>query len=94
MSNTTANAATGHDKGAHAYNIQIDRAHYKTEESVLTGEQIRSIPQPAIESNRDLFQVIPGQSNDIKIELTDRIEIKDGERFYTAPALINPGLEQ
>ena len=92
MSNTAENAAAKDDKGTHLYNIQIDRAHFKIEESVLTGAQIRSIPQPPIEASRDLFQDIPGPTNDIKIELTDEVAIKDGERFYTAPALINPGL--
>jgi hypothetical protein len=37
-----------------------------------------------------LFEVVPGGS-DIKILDDQVVEIRDGLRFFTAPAQINPG---
>ena len=38
----------------------------------------------------DLFEVVPGGS-DLKIELATKVKMRDGLRFFTAPAQINPG---
>lgn len=56
----------------------------------MTGAEIREVPPTPIGHDRDLFEVVPGHP-DRKIEDTDVIEIKDGKRFFTAPAHINPG---
>ena len=40
--------------------------------------------------DRDLFEVVPGGS-DKKIGDHDVVEIRNGLRFFTAPAQINPG---
>ncbi len=45
-----------------------------------------------VPSAGDLFEVVPGGS-DKKIELTDRVKMRPGLRFFTAPAQINPGQE-
>ena len=74
----------------HEYNIRIDREHYKVMDLELTGAQLRSLPDPDVGGDRDLFQVVPGGS-DRKIELHDAVEMRDGLRFFTAPAQINPG---
>ena len=74
------------------FEIQIDRAHFKVTSEVMTGEQLRQLPTPPIGADRDLFKVVPGGS-DLKIENADRVEIKSGLRFFTAPAQINPGCE-
>lgn len=76
--------------GDHRFTIKIDREEFKVREDVLTGAQLRSLPSPDIGADRDLFEVVPGGS-DKKIELTDRVAIRDGLRFFTAPAQINPG---
>ncbi len=75
---------------AHEFNIRIDREHYKVSKAKLTGAQLRALPNPDVGPDRDLFQVVPGGS-DRKVELNDVIEMKDGLRFFTAPAQINPG---
>ena len=80
----------GRDPPSHEYNIRIDREHFKVAEAQLTGAQLRQRPNPDIGGDRDLFQVVPGGS-DRKIELDDVVEMKDGLRFFTAPAQINPG---
>jgi hypothetical protein len=70
--------------------IQIDRVHYEVDEFHLTGEQLRQIPTPPIGPDRDLFEVVPGHS-DHKISDTENVDLRDGTRFFTAPAHINPG---
>jgi len=79
------------DKKEHDFHIQIDRAHYDVAESSMTGAQLRLVPTPPIGSERDLFQVVPGNS-DLKINDADIVQIHNGQRFFTAPAQINPGL--
>jgi hypothetical protein len=81
--------------GAHSerhptFEIKIDRSVFHVHEEVLTGEQLRRLPNPDIEADRDLFEVVPGKSDE-KIELTTRVVMRNGLRFFTAPAQINPG---
>jgi hypothetical protein len=76
--------------GPKAFEIKIDRTNYKVHEPVLTGAQLRILPEPDIGADRDLFEVVPGGS-DLKIEIGTRVEMRNGLRFFTAPAQINPG---
>lgn len=71
-------------------NIQIDRVHYRVHTDTMTGEQLRQLVTPPISMDRDLFRVVPA-GDDVKIELTDVVALRDGTRFFTAPARINPG---
>ena len=80
----------GHGHGPRTYKIQIDRVHYTVDDDSMTGAALRAVPEPDIPGDRDLFEVVPGEP-DRKIELTDTVEIKNGKRFFTAPAHINPG---
>jgi len=70
--------------------IQIDRIHYEVDVMYMTGEQLRHLPEPPIGPDRDLFEVVPGHS-DRKIENNEEVELRNGTRFFTAPAHINPG---
>lgn len=72
------------------FEIKIDRTTYKVGQSVLTGEELRRLPEPDIGPDRDLFEVVPGGS-DLKIEADTQVEMRNGLRFFTAPAQINPG---
>jgi hypothetical protein len=72
------------------FHIRIDRTGFTVEEDELTGAQLRQLPSPPIGSDRDLFEVVPGGS-DKKIIDTDVVTMRDGLRFFTAPAQINPG---
>jgi hypothetical protein len=72
------------------FHIQIDRAHYEVTATVLTGRELRALPETPIPADRDLFEVVPGGS-DLKIEDDSSVEIKSGLRFFTAPGTINPG---
>jgi len=75
------------------FHIQIDRVHFTVTQRQLTGLQLRQIPPTPIGPDRDLFEVVPG-GTDRKIGDNDVVEIRDGERFFTAPAQINPGRTQ
>lgn len=74
------------------FEIQIDRTHYKVKFHHMTGKQLRGVPAPPIGPDRDLFEVVPGGS-DRKIGDEQVVEIRNGLRFFTAPAQINPGGE-
>jgi len=74
----------------HEFNIQIDRVHYKVKQAVMTGLELRYVPPTPIGPDRDLFEVVPG-GTDHKIADDEKVEIRDGKRFFTAPAQINPG---
>lgn len=78
-------------KHEHEFHIQIDRVHYTVTQPVMTGEQLRHVPNPPIGPDRDLFEVVPG-GTDRKIADDEKVEIRDGKRFFTAPAQINPGI--
>ena len=79
--------------------IQIDRKEYRLTDKppdrkiIMTGWELRKLADPDIDEKRDLFEVVPGGS-DKKIGNDDEVEIRDGMRFFSAPAVINPGTAQ
>lgn len=81
----------GTQKPKEKFQIQIDRNHYTVEQGEMTGAELRHVPDPPIGSERDLWEVVPGGS-DIKIADGQVVKIHNGQRFFTAPAQINPGL--
>lgn len=72
------------------FEIQIDRTHYTVTLRRMTGLELRHVPPTPIGPDRDLFEVVPGGS-DRKIGDEEVVEIRNGLRFFTAPAQINPG---
>lgn len=72
------------------FQIQIDRVHFTVHQAQMTGSQLRQLPTPPIGADRDLFEVVPG-GTDRKIGNNDPVDMKNGLRFFTAPAQINPG---
>jgi hypothetical protein len=80
----------GDDHGKRSFTIKIDRVTYEVHERELTGLQLRHKPTPPIGPDRDLFEVVPGGS-DKKILDSEVVKMRDGLRFFTAPAQINPG---
>jgi len=73
------------------FEIKIDRTEYKVHQRHMTGAELRRLPEPPIGPDRDLFEVIPGGS-DKKIADDEKVEMRNGLRFFTAPAQINPGI--
>jgi hypothetical protein len=74
----------------HHFEIQIDRVTYRVELRHMTGLQLRALPSPPIGPDFDLFEVVPG-GQDRKIGDDEVVEIRNGLRFFSAPAHINPG---
>ena len=92
MSESPSQPAAGdHGKGHSEFQIRIDRDHFTVGKAVLNGSELRALPTPPIGPERDLFEVVPGGS-DKKIEANTDVEMRNGLRFFTAPAQINPGL--
>jgi Multiubiquitin len=87
-----AEAEKGGQEQSHKkeFHIQIDRVHYTVDQHQMTGAQLRRVPPTPIGADRDLFEVIPG-AQDRKIEADTVVEIREGQRFFTAPGHINPG---
>ena len=72
------------------FQIQIDRVHYTVTAGEMTGAELRRVPPTPLGPDRDLFEVVPG-GTDRKIGDADVVEMRNGKRFFTAPAQINPG---
>jgi hypothetical protein len=90
MSDSLHEESRGGPDRPEVFDIKIDRTTYKVHEPILTGAELRLLPEPHIGPDRDLFEVVPGGS-DVKIEADTRVEMRNGLRFFTAPAQINPG---
>jgi hypothetical protein len=76
--------------GPDQFQIQIDRVHFTVEVAQISGSDLRKLPTPPIGADRDLFEVVPG-GTDLKILDDALIELRNGKRFFSAPAQINPG---
>ena len=75
--------------------IRLDRQDVEVSpadlhDGTLTGQQIRDLATPPIAPDRDLFEIVPGGS-DQKIGNEDTVAIRDHIRFFSAPRNINPG---
>lgn len=75
--------------------IRLDRQDVEVSpaslsDGTLTGHQIRELATPPIAPDRDLFEIVPGGS-DQKIGDEDTVAIRDHIRFFSAPRNINPG---
>ena len=85
MSHETENAAH-HPR----FKIKIDREQYEVHQEHMTGAELRQVPPTPIPADRDLYEVYPGQDDEL---ITDEkvVTIRNGLRFFTAPGQINPG---
>ncbi len=71
--------------------IQIDHKPYKAFKTPMTGAELRGLAVPPIGADRDLFRVVPGRGDDVKIQDNDLVDLEPGMHFYSAPKQINPG---
>jgi hypothetical protein len=87
-----AQHGNGHPQGPKEpkFHIKIDRGEFTVDAATLTGAELRRLPDPDIGPDRDLFEVVPGGS-DVKIAPDMSVVMRDGLRFFSAPAQINPG---
>ena len=77
------------------FHIRVDRQDVQVlpaglHDGKLTGKEIRELATPPIGADRDLFEIVPGGS-DQKIGDDDTVPIRDHIRFFSAPRNINPG---
>lgn len=70
--------------------IHIDRKLFKVEQEELTGVELRTLPDPDIGPDFDLWLEVPGEE-DRRIEDGESVKLRDGMHFFTAPRVINPG---
>ena len=70
--------------------ISIDGLMYRCDQTVLSAEDVRKIPHPPIESDRDLWLEEPG-GVDRFLAQNDQIAMSNGLRFFTAPRSILAG---
>lgn len=78
------------EKGPKQFQIKIDRTMYTVDDDVISEATLRALPDPDVGTDRDIFEVVPGGS-DRKIEPGATVQLRNGLRFFTAPAQINPG---
>jgi hypothetical protein len=71
--------------------IQIDHKPYKAEKTPMTGTELRTLANPDIGGDRDLFRVVPGPGDDVKVGDQEVVGLEPGMHFYSAPKTINPG---
>lgn len=74
-----------HDK----WSIHIDKKQYFVEKNPITGAELKALA--GITGDFDIFKVIPGAGDDIKVGDAEAVEIKNGDHFYSVPKTLNPG---
>jgi hypothetical protein len=70
--------------------IHIDKKEYKSGAEELTGAQLRTLADPDIGAQFDLWLEVPGKEDE-KIGDDETVELKNGMHFFSAPRQINPG---
>ena len=86
-----ATSEHGQGGGHKKVTIHIDKETFQVEQASMTGAELRRLPTPPVGPDRDLFEVVPGPADDLRIEDNQSVELKDGMHFFTAPSTINPG---
>jgi hypothetical protein len=71
--------------------IRLDREQFDVSGGTISGAEVRALPEPDVPTDRAIWKVVPGPEDDIPVEDADRVEIKNGDRFFTAPRVIAPG---
>jgi len=82
---------SAHGGGSHHIPITIDKKPYKAVKEEMTGAELRSLPDPDVPVDRDLWLEMPGNQDDELVIPDNAIHLKSGMCFYTAPSTINPG---
>ena len=71
--------------------IHIDQELFKVDDGEISAEDLRALPDPDIGADRDLYQEVPGQAEDNLMSPNERVTVKPGMHFFTAPRSITPG---
>jgi hypothetical protein len=57
----------------------------------LTGAELRRLPNPGIDADRDLFLVAGADEGDRLIHDAEQLDLTDGMNFFTVPRTILAG---
>jgi hypothetical protein len=81
------------DKHDKKINFKIDKNNYEITESQnpVTGEFLRGLPP--VPAGYDLWLRGKGNEDDRLISAADKVEIENGDHFYTSRQDVNPGGE-
>jgi hypothetical protein len=71
--------------------ITIDKKPYKAPKARMTGAELRQLAEPPIGADRDLWHVTRGPADDVKVGDSEPADLVKGDRFFSAPAQVNPG---
>jgi hypothetical protein len=86
--------ANDHEPGKHGpkhFEIRIDHKVYSAPKTPMTGLELRTLAEPDIGPDYDLWLENPGPQDDTKVGNDLPIDLKSGMHFYISPATINPG---
>ncbi len=78
------------DKNDKGVVIHLDKKAYRWLGAVITGAELRALPDTDISAEYELKQQIPG-GDDKTIANDDEIAIKPGLHFFSIPTNINAG---
>lgn len=71
------------------WSILIDKKQYFAEKNPMRGAELKALA--GISGDFDIFKVVPGQGDDIKVDDAQEVELKNGDHFYSVPKTLNPG---
>jgi hypothetical protein len=89
-SSTSAEAAKKPPKPEKQIVIHIDRKPFKVADEELSGSVLRSLPDPDVGPEFDLWLEVPG-GEDERVDNEETVKLRNGIHFFTAPSVINPG---
>lgn len=71
--------------------IFIDGAPVQAPKQTMTGLELRQLTDPEIGGDRDLWQDVKGELDNL-VEDEEPIRLKSKMVFFTVPKVINPGI--
>ncbi len=80
------------DDGEHRHPIEIfiDKQRFVAPQPIMTGQQLRALPNPPIGQDRDLWLEVPA-GDDRKIGDDEPVDLHPGMHFFTTPRHVTPG---
>jgi hypothetical protein len=55
----------------------------------ITGAELKALA--GITGDFDIFKIVPGHGDDVKVGDAQVVELKNGDQFYSIPRTLNPG---
>jgi hypothetical protein len=92
MTQTTDQQSSEADHRRDRFHVHIDRDSFEVATETITGQQLRSLPNPPISDDRDLYKENPA-GEDAVIGLTDVVTLREEgvTSFFTSPSQVTPG---